>query len=209
MRDEEMSAALLRAENAKLREQVQRLEQRLSEREHALHAALARGALAEEQLARLTRLYVAHERLQQARAPDQVLEAIQEIVANIIGSEQLAIWRLDRAAGTLSLVSSMGIEPAPLRTVPLGQGIIGRVALTGEPFVAATPPPPGSLLPVNACVPLSMEDRVQGAIAIFALLPQKLALEDMDRELLTLLSEQAAPALHRAELFSQDAPGNE
>lgn len=192
----------MRAENTWLRERVHLLEYRLAERERALQTSLARVALAEEQLARLTRLYVVHERLRQALAPAEVLEAIQEIVANLIGSEELAIWRLDATSGALSLVSCVGLEPAPLRTVPLGQGIIGRVALTGEPFVASVPPPPDSPHALNACVPLSLEDRVRGALAIFALLPQKQALEDADRELLVVLSEQAAVALQRAEQAS-------
>jgi K+-sensing histidine kinase KdpD len=192
----------LRTELAQLRERQRELEARLAGQEEANRAMLARVALAEQQATRLTRLYVASLHLNGAHEPAQVLEAIQEIVANIIGSEELAIFRLDEPRQALSLVSSVGIEPAPLRTVPLGQGTIGRAALSGKTFLAPVPlragEPHGDA--VSACIPLNLEERLYGAIAIFGLLPQKQALEDVDRELLALLAEQAAPALQRAEL---------
>ena len=42
-----------------------------------------------------------------------------------------------------------------------------------------------------------------GAIAIFRLLPQKAAVEDLDRELFDLLATQAGMALHCAALHAR------
>jgi GAF domain-containing protein len=134
-----------------------------------------------------------------------VLEAIQEIITNIIGSEELAIFRLEPGGQALTLVRSQGVDAERLRTVPLGQGLIGQTALKGELYVAPTPLRAGEGFTeaVSACVPLSLEGRVYGAVAIFGLLPQKQALEGVDQELLALLAEQAAPALERAELYGR------
>ena len=43
---------------------------------------------------------------------------------------------------------------------------------------------------------MKLEDRVTGAIALFRLLPQKTALEAVDRELFDLLATHAAMALY-------------
>ncbi len=220
MSEEDEVPAEPRDESARLHEQVRELSaelQRLRTREAELVAQvdaleqaqrlnLARSSFAEEQAGRLSRLYVASYRLNEARDPRQVLEAIQEIISNIIGSEEMGIFRLDDASRTLSLVLSSGIEPGPFSSIPLGSGPIGKVALTGETFVAPTALRAGQSHPdeVSACVPLNMEDRVNGAIAIFGLLPQKLALEEVDRELLTLLAMQAGPALQRAEKYGDN-----
>jgi hypothetical protein len=46
-----------------------------------------------------------------------------------------------------------------------------------------------------------MGGQVHGVLALFGLLPQKRKLDEVDIELLTLLGEHAAPALHRADLL--------
>ncbi|HEX5751316.1 MAG TPA: GAF domain-containing protein [Archangium sp.] len=197
----------LRAELVMLRDRQRELERRLAEQEALNRATLAHVAMAEHQATRLTRLYVASLHLHGARETSQVMEAIQEIVGNLIGSEELAIFRMDESGRALSLVSSLGVEPERLRTVPLGQGPIGRAVQSGETFIAPTPLRAGEEAgdAVSACVPLRLEERVYGALAIFGLLPQKQELEDVDRELLALLADQAGPALQRAELLRHPA----
>ncbi len=51
-------------------------------------------------------------------------------------------------------------------------------------------------------IPLHMDGRVLGAIAIFGTLPQKTEFVYIDRELFKLLGAQAAPALINARLFT-------
>jgi GAF domain-containing protein len=81
------------------------------------------------------------------------------------------------------------------REVRFGEGIIGQVASTGQPFVSNDEH--GRGVGVTACVPLQVDGRVTGAIAIFRLLPQKHdGLEALDEELLGLLASQAGIALY-------------
>jgi len=189
----------LLAELEAVRMRQRELELRLGKQEELNQLNQARIALAEQQVTRLTRLYVASLHLLGARQPEQVLEAIQESIVNIIGSEELAVFRLSEDGKSLWLVSSLGVDPEPLRTIPLAEGPIGQTALTGKTFITPTPPRAGETPGhnVSACVPLRLDGRVYGVIVLFGLLPQKPALEEVDRELLELFADQAAPTLYR------------
>lgn len=221
----------LRAENARLREQlaarelelarmearqreleeqlveagqvVERLDYRLAERERMHRLSRARFVLLEQQASRLLKLYVAIQRLHEASDREQVLLAIQDIVIHIIGSEELALFRLEPDARRLMLVTALGVDADRLCSLALGQGPIGQTAVSGTLFLSPNPPRAGERRPeaVSACVPLRMAGQVHGVLALFGLLPQKRKLDEVDIELLTLLGVHAAPSLHRAELL--------
>jgi GAF domain-containing protein len=53
------------------------------------------------------------------------------------------------------------------------------------------------------CVPLAVQGRPLGAIALFSLLNQKSGFSPLDHELLDMLGGHAATALFAARLFSQ------
>ncbi len=136
-------------------------------------------------------------RLKAASSRDEVLKAIREIVVDLIGSEELAVWTVDEAASALSLLHSDGIASWRYRTIPVGTGVIGRVAATGEPYLADDSGGEPDAPDLTACFPLRFGEAVIGAIAIFRLLPQKPRLEKMDRQLLDSLGGHVAAALHR------------
>jgi hypothetical protein len=120
-------------------------------------------------------------------------------VANLIGSEELAILELEPGHTELALVASFGVEEAPLRGIAVGAGPIGRAAATGEVYVRAEGEAGMALSgesPVTACIPLSLDGQVTGVIAIFRLLSHKPALAAADHELFGLLASQAAVALY-------------
>jgi len=159
----------------------------------------------EQQNFNLMNLYVAAYRLHGTLDPNEVLETIREIVANLIGSEEMAVFSLEPGGRELRLLSSAGIDEARYRRIPLDAGTIGWVARTGRTYVAAddgseTAPPPEREL--TACFPLKVEEKVTGVIAIFRLLSQKQGLEAVDRELLNLLGTQAAMAIYCTRLHA-------
>jgi hypothetical protein len=200
----EARAGLLESENLRLREQLQR---HLREQAH-VQAQLEtireesrrysmQYAEVEQQNSNLANLYVASYRLHGTLDRDEVLQTIQEILANLIGSEEIAVF--EREGATLSLVASCGIDPSSCRRVPVGAGVIGRAVETGRVHVVAEPAVRhgGDLESrLTACIPLTLGDRVIGAIAIFRLLPQKTAIEALDHELFDLLATHAATALY-------------
>jgi hypothetical protein len=162
----------------------------------------------EVQNSNLANLYVASYRLHGTLDRQEVLGIIQEIIVNLVGSEEMGVFELNTKGKALSLVASLGIDPAHYQSIPLGSGPIGRVALTGEPYVAghagSTGGSPEETL--TACIPLKLNDKVTGAIAVFRLLPQKDGLETLDHELFDLLATHAAMALYCTGLHT--AAGN-
>ena len=142
----------------------------------------------EQQHANLTTLYVACFRLHSTLDREDVLGAIQEIIINMVGCEELAILELDGDA-KLTLTSSFGIDAARFGVAPR----IDASVRSGEIWIRDEDEEPHHL---TAVVPLVLGDRVIGAIALFRLLQHKQGLEAIDRELFELLGTHAAMALH-------------
>jgi hypothetical protein len=152
----------------------------------------------EEKNANLANLYVASYRLHGTLDRADVLEAIREIVANLVGSEQMAIYATGGPANGLKRVVSIGLTPEPPRAIAAGEGLIGAAARDGHTCVFDAAPDVGRLpheRDLTACVVLRLGDVVTGVLAIFRLLPQKTAFGPLDRELFDLLGTHAATAL--------------
>jgi GAF domain-containing protein len=155
----------------------------------------------ERQNTHLASLFVASYQLLSSADRDDVLTAIQEIVTNLVGSEEVAIYECDRSAGELVLAASRGLDADRLRRVPIGSGVIGRVAATGNSYLAPEDGTPSEECPdLTACIALRAADQVVGVVAIFRLLPQKSGFTRVDEELFDLLSTQAAGALTTSHL---------
>ena len=152
----------------------------------------------EQQNTNLANLYVASYQLSGTLDRARIVAAIQEIVINLIGSEEVGIWELDGDVDALWLIGSFGIDEHHWAGVPLGSGIIGMVAHTGQRFVLSESAvhPFGNEEHLTACIPLKLDEKVVGVIGIFRLLQQKQGLEPLDFELFDLLSSHAASALY-------------
>jgi hypothetical protein len=165
----------LRVEQRSLREQI--------ERNHFL----------------LGRLHAASERLVQTLEQGDVFEAVAEIIANLMGSEEVAIFNYLAATETFSLAWSWGLEASVLQPFESGAGMFGRAVQQGISQFRERQPV-GVLLPhennLTACVVLKSSSGVVGVIAIFGLLPQKNGLEWSDFELLKFLETYAAVVIH-------------
>jgi len=95
-------------------------------------------------------------------------------------------------------------QDAARTTIPLGEGLIGQAAKTGENYFArsvAVPVPTPFEQPL-AVIPLKIKDSVIGVISINKLLVQKTHFTTMDYELFTLLAGHAATAIFSAKLYS-------
>jgi hypothetical protein len=154
----------------------------------------------------LANLYVATYRLHGTLDRREVLDSIREIVANLIGSEEMALFDVDWPSETLRLIDSNGVDPARYRAVPLNGGLIGAALRTGKPLVVENQVRGPGEENLTAVVPLQLAGAVTGAIAVFSLLPQKARFEDLDRELFDLLASHAAMALHCTELHAKHPP---
>jgi GAF domain-containing protein len=189
-------------ETDRYRQQHASIQFQISEIEGENHKFSQRYVLVEQQTSHLSNLYVASYRLHETLDRKEVLGIIQEIVSNIIGSEEMGIFEVDAKKGELNLVSSLGIDASRFNRVRLGQGQIGKTATTGEIYVAQGDQREGDL---TACIPLKLAGKVTGAIAIFRMLPQKTDLETFDLEIFELLATQAGMALHCSKLHENGA----
>jgi nitrate/nitrite-specific signal transduction histidine kinase len=157
----------------------------------------------EEQNNNLANLYVASYQLHSTLDYKEVVRIVQEIVINLIGAEAFHLWMVNEKIGQLELEASEG-QDVPVKTLPIGEGPLGKAAKTGENVFAdrvAVKDPTPFEQPI-AVIPLKIKDSVIGIISINKLLVQKTAFTTMDHELFTLLAGHAATAIFSAKLYS-------
>ncbi len=159
----------------------------------------------------LASLYAASSCLHETEERHEVLEVIRDIVVHLIGSRELAIFELDAAGLVLELAYASGLEAEGLDRIPVGEGLLGEVARTGEPYVAglcdASRQRPEEAL-LSAGIPLKVGERIAGVIAVFRLLPQKAgAFDQLDHKLFDLLARQAGTSLARTSGIAEIDPG--
>lgn len=154
----------------------------------------------EEQSSNLANLYVASYQLHNSIERRTVLNTIQEIVINLVGSEQLAIYEVN-AEAEFELAASFGLDITRLHTVVGGEFAVEKLG-EGHIFID-----PAAAEPLTACIPLQVENRVVGAVLVFRLLEHKAALQQVDYELFELLSVHASTALYCAALHCAAVAG--
>lgn len=174
--------------------ELERLRARFDEVAHENEHFAEKYQHIEEQSSNLANLYVASYQLHTSVDTEAVLMAIQEIVINLIGSEQLAIY--ERHGNSFRLAASFGLDEG--HTLPLVTGEFA-VERLGEGHIFDEPT---QQQPLTACVPLRIGERVIGAILVFRLLEHKPSLEQVDHELFELLAVHAATALYCASLHT-------
>lgn len=194
------------------RSEREKLFRRLETLEQLRASSAEEYAVVEEQNNNLASLYSATYSLHGTLDRDRILGVIQEIVANLIGSEEMAVLEWDPAESVLRLACQTGLEPGRLETVSLDDGLIGHAVHRRRPYLAdrrrdELPEATSDERDLSACIPLCIEDILVGAIVVFRLLPQKEGMEPIDYELYDLLGSQAAMALYSATLHARVANG--
>jgi len=148
---------------------------------------------AEEQTSQLVQLFATLQQVHGADGREALLQALQEVIINVIGSEELAIYELE--GGTLRLARAFGLTTPPPAQVPLGEGALGRVAATGRRLVPGNEGVTPADGPLTACLPLTAGRAVVGVIAVYRLLQHKVGLKPSDLAVFDLLSPNAGLAL--------------
>jgi hypothetical protein len=162
----------------------------------------------------LANLYVSSYQLHGTLDRRAVLDSIREIVINLIGCEEVAVFELSVDGSSLDLVTSFGVDEAAYRRVSLTEHAIGKLASTGDVYVSGAAAA-GESVPaagegasrITACLPLKLDGLVTGAIVLFRLLPHKPALQELDFELFDLLGTHAATALYCTSLHQRVTGG--
>jgi hypothetical protein len=184
-------------QDAGCRDERQRLRRRLAHAEWARRAAESGRALLEQQLSATGNLCVALQRLQCALTHREVLEALQDNVINVFGSEELAVYERVPGSGELRVTQSFGLGPERLVPVALGRGPVGRAAegqgwVLGDDGVRTEDPD------LTAAVALEGSGTVLGVLAVWRLLAHKPVVRAEDRHVLELLGRAGGAALYLA-----------
>jgi nitrate/nitrite-specific signal transduction histidine kinase len=191
---------LMRIEN--LEEERSNALERLRQLEEENHQFARRYVEVEEENNNLANLYVASFQLHSTLDLSEVVKIVIEIVINLIGAEMFAVYMLDEKTNRLEAVASEGEAAEAFPKVPLGSGIIGGAVESGETFCGDPTGSDDYLKPI-VCIPLRVQDRPIGALAVYRLLQQKDGFSPLDHELFTLLAGHAATSIFSARLYSQ------
>jgi hypothetical protein len=213
---------LLEAENAGLRAKVQadeairdllskidRLETEKRELLSRFHRAeavnsefTARVQEVESEFANLANLFVASNQLHSSLSPRGVTRRIKEVLAQLVGAERYCMYLANSESTELVPIAYEGVAGSSLTPVKIAESELGQALLKGSAQVSDADPTQGSITRPAAIIPLSVDEKTVGVIAIFSTLAQKKRFDTVDFELFKLLGQHAAAALVSASLFA-------
>lgn len=152
----------------------------------------------EEHSANLANLYAATYQLHATLDPDAVVNIIVEISVNLIGAAEFALYLLEEGKSDFALRVREGEAPPEITHLPEPVYPLEQAAVREKRTLFAVEEQEGPI----CCVPLLHEEKLIGLLSIYALLSHKAAFTPLDRELLELLSGQAAVALVSSQSFA-------
>ncbi len=212
----------LEAENAGLRAQVasddairdllgkihelEREKRDLLSRIHDVQASTdhyaSRFSEIEAENAQLASLYVASHQLHSTLDLRAVVRQLKELLAQFVGARAFAIYLVDEERKELVAIGSEGVATASLRRASIDAPPFAHVVGSGQAEWVEGDATAGSIDAPAAIVPMLLNGRTVGVIAVFATFEQKPAFVDVDFELFKLLGAHAASALAASRLFA-------
>lgn len=143
------------------------------------------------------KLYATRMRLQNTSDQADALDAIREIAGNLIGTEQVAVFKVDKRRSELWLYWSFGIDPNKHVLLDVHHEPNLHPVLRGSPVFRKRGG--DNLLstdePVNALVPIFVDGDVSAVVVFFRLVTHKPALEPIDKLICDVLSNCASRAI--------------
>jgi signal transduction histidine kinase/putative methionine-R-sulfoxide reductase with GAF domain len=167
-----------------------------------------------EQVLRLDLLQDSLRAMNSAVDLDTLLRMIVDNAVSVLKAEHSSIGLIDAKTGELVIRAATGVDASHLhrrRFLP-GVGVAGWVVQHGQPLVVGDVQKDSQYLNLYAqgdtarrtrsmlCVPLTVEQKVIGALCVTHSLPD--ALTKNDQVLLTSFADQAALAVHKSQLYS-------
>ncbi len=192
----------LMARIASLEEECTTVRERLDQVELENSQFAQRYVEVEEENNNLANLYVSSYQLHSTLDLDEVVKIILEIVINLIGAEVFAVYLLEGEDSKLVPVAAEGRELSDFPAATLGNGVLGKAVAAQESTCWDTERSEDLAQPI-VCVPLVVQNRPIGAIAVYSLLTQKDGFSALDHELFNMLGGHAATAIFAAKLYSQ------
>jgi sigma-B regulation protein RsbU (phosphoserine phosphatase) len=136
----------------------------------------------------------------------ELFSRIAQSMRRLIDYRTFGIWLLDEERKVLHIRHAVQYgEHLHVRSIPLGEGLVGYAALHGEPVLVADVSQDPRYINVVAdvrselAIPLLLKDRCIGVLDLES--PELDAFSKRDVEILTLLASQAAVAIENARLY--------
>lgn len=157
----------------------------------------------EMEVGNLANLLVASRQLHSSTSARGVMRRIKEVLAQLVGAERYAIYFVSNDRSALVPIASEGLNGEELVNCGTKGGPLGEVFSSGRSLIVEDADPSrGTLSEPPAVVPLSVDEKTVGVIAVYSTLAQKTRFDTVDHELFNLLGTQAAWALVSATLFA-------
>ena len=166
---------------------------------------------AEDATKRLNQLQTIAEAGLAARSMEDLVRELLTRVSGLLNADRATVLLLDKEVDLLRVRAAIGLdeELAPDVTVPLGSGMDGRIAATGEPMIVPDLSKVEVVTPYLSKaggsfigVPLAIGRNVLGVLNVSSL--RLNAFSDDDLELLELAAERAALALDQMMLYERE-----
>lgn len=150
-----------------------------------------------QELTDQAKVYAARMRLQNTLDQADALDAIREIAGNLIGTEQVAVFKVDRQRSELWLYWSFGVDPNKHALLDVRQEPRLHPVLAGEAVFRehANDRLLSTDDPATALVPILVDGKTAAVVVLFRLFPHKPGIELVDREICEVLSNCAGRAV--------------
>ncbi len=181
-------------------------------RQAPAHGAFAVRESAQKRIEEVSAIYEISQAIGNVRI-DDLLRLITEKAAAVMDAQACSLMLKDPQKDELVIKASHGLseEIVEETRVAYGEGIAGRVALTGEPMLLTNPQDDPRFAGINItprpdivssiCVPLRDEEaRVHGVLSIRRISPAAVFTED-DVKLFSVFASQAGLAISNAHLY--------
>ncbi len=156
----------------------------------------------ETEFANLANLFVASNQLHSSLSPRGVTRRIKEVLAQLVGAERYCMYLANPDHTELVPIAHEGVAGSELTSVKIAGSDLGEALRKGTAAVSDQDPTQGTFQAPAAIIPLTVDEKVVGVIAIFSTLAQKKRFDTVDFELFKLLGQHAAAALISASLFA-------
>jgi hypothetical protein len=142
------------------------------------------------------RVEAARRRLRESAGQADTIEAIREIVTNLLGCEEIGLFTVEQENS--GLFWSFGIDPKRHGTLNTFEESVVRRVLQGELQVQQIDLKAHAnraSAPLRAFIPIHLNGRIVAVLVMLRLLPQKAGFDEADIRLVKLLSEESGRAL--------------
>jgi hypothetical protein len=187
-----------------LEKEKRELLSRMSDAQASSSHYSSRFAEIEAENAQLASLYVASHQLHSTLELRSIVRQLKELLAQFLGARAFAVYLLDDDKKELVPICSEGVNTSALKRLQVETaGVIGRAVESGAAEWVEGDATRGTIDAPSATIPMLLNGKAVGAIAVFATYEQKREFIDVDFELFKLLGAHAASALVASRLFAE------